>query len=344
MALLFVEGFERYGSSAGAPTGLATKYSEVGGTTNTALIAGRIAGLGLKVHMAPSGSPHIVPASFGNLATWIIGFGFRTGDELVSTRIFSLYDSATEQFALRQTSAGELAVYRGTTLITGGTSGVVLATNTWYYIEVKVTLGNTGSYEVRLNGINILSDGSEDTTATANNYAQTIRLWGAFNSDPDTQFAFDDMYICDSSGSVNNDFLGPRKVVTLFPNGAGDSTQLTPSSGSNYQAVDDRPHDSDGTYVESATGGHQDLYHFENGNFLTINGVQISAICKETDASPFDIKLVSKTGSTVSGGSNIAVGNPSYTTRSRIMEANPDTTAAWTDSDVDSAQFGVEVG
>jgi hypothetical protein len=343
MALLFVEGFERYGSAPGAPTGLATKYSQVGGSTNTTLIAGRISGLGLKVNQAPSGSPHIVPAAFGNVSTWIIGFGFRTGAELISTRIFSLYDSSTEQFALRQTVGGELAVYKGTTLL--ATSAVVLSTDSWYYIELKVVLhGSTGSYELRLNGVNILSDGSEDTTGTSNNYAQTIRFWGAFNSDPDTQFGFDDIYICDGTGATENDFLTPRQVFTSFVNAAGDSTQFTPSAGSNYQCVDDVPHDSDATYVESGTSGHQDLYGVDNVALTDITAVQISVVCKQTDDTPFDIKLVAKSDSTVDEGSAIAVGATDYVTRSRILVENPHTTAPWTDSDIDSAQFGIEVG
>lgn len=347
MALRFVEGFERYGSAPGAPTGLATKYSESGGNSNTALITGRIGGLGLKVHMAPSGSPHIVPATFGNLQTWIIGFGLKTGTELIATRIFSLYDSTSEQFALRMTAAGELVLYRGTTIITGGTSAPgVLVTDAWHYIEIKVTIGDpgVGNYELRVAGVNILSDANEDTKQTANAYAQTIRFLGAFNSDPDTQFAFDDIYICDTTGSVNNDFLGPKRVVVIFSDGAGDSTDFTPSAGSNYQAVDDNPHDTDTTYVESGTATDRDLYTFGNVSLVNISGIQISAICRDTDASPFDIKLVAKSGSTTDAGSAQTVGSVGYVTRSRILEENPDTSAAWTDSEIDAAQFGIEVG
>jgi len=346
MAMLWLESFDAaFGTSPGAPTQLASKYTVSGSTTNTALVTGRVGGLGLKIHNATGSGAYISPPSNGNQQDWVVGFGLQTGI-LIDSRIFSMYDGGSEQFALRMTASGALAVYRGTSAITlGESAAAVLTASSWHYVEVKVRVGNAGVgfYEVRVNGVNVVSDANEDTQASANAYANTIRFWGVFDSSSTFQFAFDDLYIFDMSGADNNDFLGSQKIDCIRSNGAGDSTQLTPNTGSNYQAVDDTGHDGDSTYVESGTVGHQDLYAFASTTLSDIKGMQINAVCKETDMTPFDVKLVCKSGSTVDEGSSQPIGSTTYLTRHRILEEDPDTTAQWDAAGVSAAQFGIEV-
>src|SRR5690606_30150679 len=156
-------------------------------------------------------------------------------------------DDATEGINLRVGTDGSLSIYLGNSLIaTSVTTPINI--NTWYYIELKVVVDGSGSYEVRVDGVNVLS-GSTDTQAGANPYANRVRLHGAATgTGPQTQF--DDWYVCDGSGSINNDFLGGRRIITYFTADTGDSSDFTPDEGDNYARVNDNPRDGDDSYVE----------------------------------------------------------------------------------------------
>lgn len=339
--LLWVEGFESFASAAGnAPTGLGGKYIVVNGNTTT-LQTGRAQGLGLRIHDAAA-NPTIQTPSFGNIDTWIIGFGFRPGSALADVRIFEIMDSSTVQFALYMTSAGNLQVRRGTTALETS-AATPLAPDTWVYLELKVVISNTGSYEVRASGTTILSN-TGDTQNSANAYAQAVKLWGRAGGAGTSAHTFDDLYIADDSAGEITNFIGSHRAITLYPNAEGDLVEWTPSTGMDNSAmVDETPHDSDTTYVESSTTGQQDLYQFQNADLVQIAGVQINAVCRETDATPFSIKLVAKSGTTTDEGSGVAVGTTSYVTRSRVLEVDPDTTVPWIDAGIDAAQFGIEI-
>ena len=51
-----------------------------------------------------------------------------------------------------------------------------------------------------------------------------------------------------------------------------------------------------------------------------------------------------KSGGTNSDGSSVAIGGTTFRTITpRILETDPNTSSAWTDSNVDAAEFGVKV-
>ena len=97
---------------------------------------------------------------------------------------------------------------------------------------------------------------------------------------------FDDLYVCDSAGSTNNGFLGDCRIDTIYPSGAGNYTQFTPSTGSNYTCVDETaPNTTD--YVDGATVGDRDSYALGNLSALssqTVYGVQVNAAILKDDA------------------------------------------------------------
>jgi hypothetical protein len=348
MALLWIDSFDSYGSSNGSfPTGLDVKYANLASQTNTLVADGRLPG-GKSVALGHSSSPVrlIETRGFGNIATWIVGFGFKFGVSYPSAtrRLFAIRDAGSPQITVNVKTDGEFEVRRGdvggTLLAT--TSGAAPGTATWCHVEFKVTINNSGSYELRINGVNEAS-GSTDTQQSSNAYAQTVALFGAQESSSDTRWSFDDLFILDSSGSANNDFIGSQAVVCIFPNGAGDETDWTASSGNNYEAVDENGHDGDTSYVASSTSGHQDLYEFGNITLTSIKGAMISAVCRETDATPFDVKLVCKSGTTTDVGPAEAIGSTSYLYRHRVLEEDVDTSSPWDASGINNSQFGFEV-
>jgi hypothetical protein len=160
-------------------------------------------------------------------------------------------------------------------------------------------------------------------------------------------FLYDDLYLCDLSGSVNNDFLGPRQVEAVLPNGDTASKDWTPSSGTDHYAmVDEAGPDNDTTYIEANVAGYKDLFDYGALSRITsgINGIQINSDVRCTDSNQFNLLQVAKSGSTESDGTAVAVNSTSFKTKARILEQDPSTLAAWTASAVNAAQFGVKVG
>jgi hypothetical protein len=240
--------------------------------------------------------------------------------------------------------SGEFLYYRGTEIGTllGTTSGASIPPGFWFYVELVVKIADTGgTIDLYINGTNVLSLSSQDTRNGGNASADRVK-WVSSSSEP---CQYDDIYILDDTGSVNNARLGSQKVIGSLPAGAGSSTQFTPSAGSNYQCVDDNPHNGDTDYVESGTSGHKDLYDYASiGTLAGIKGVQINTVARETDGAPFSLYQTVKSGGTNSDGSSVAISGQTFKTITpRLLETDPDTSSAWTDSGVDAAEFGIKV-
>ena len=133
-------------------------------------------------------------------------------------------------------------------------------------------------------------------------------------------------------------------VAAIHPDGAGDTTQWTPSAGSNYQNVDEGGLlDEDTTYNSTSDDADQDLYTFANlaGAVTTVAGLQIM-VEPRVDAGSMDVSTVVKTGTTTSVGSPSTITSTVYVTTTRLLEEDPDTAAAWIPSGVNGAQFGIK--
>lgn len=345
MALKFIDGFEQYGTSGSAPSGLEEVWPANNNPVNFRVRAGRIAGDSLEL-VVSSGIGSMTSQNLGNMATVIVGVAVNVQNALTNIPLIDLRedDNATSGMNVFMNNTGTLSVRRGTTVL--ATSGVVMVLNTWTYIEFKVTVAETGAYELRVNGVLLLDDVSEDTRAGAtNDYANRVRLGGPVGSAGSGIF-YDDLYVCDATGAVNNDFLGDRRVITIFPDADTADEDFTASAGTdNFDLVNDNGLDDDTTYVESSNPTDRDLYDFENvGALTTINGIQHNVIARKTDVANFDLDLVTKSGATTDVAASQAVGSTSYGHFFRVQEDDPNTTDPWTGTNLDAAQFGFDVG
>lgn len=343
MALLWIEGFEGFDNGVGsAPVGVEHRYTDLNRMGLVDIDNGRVSGRSMK--MNTTSAPRFRTTVLGSLiTTMIVGFAFR-GDTWRSNKFIEFTeDDASVGLNLRMTAGGDIEIRRNNTLLETATAG--LTTGDWYYIEFKYTIdGSSGSYELRVNESTIASDSGIDTLEGA---TAGIRQVGYFGSTVSADaWTFDDMYIVDTTGSTNNDFVGNTRVVTLFPESAGDDTQWTPDAGNNFERVDEAAPDDDSSYVESSTTGQRDLYNYPAlpTDTDTIQGVQVATIGRETDVTDFTLITPVKSGGTLYKDAAQAVGGTSYEDLRRVLEVDPDTSVAWTKSGVDSAQFGIEVG
>jgi hypothetical protein len=344
MALLFIDGFDQYGTTNGNdadgiehlwPTNLQLAQINVAD--------GRISG---KSIVFATSNAYVQTPPLAQMSTVVVGFAFKYAAHANASAdvVCTLMEGASAGVNLRLRQDGEWEVYNNTTLLGSATSGFSLPTGTWAFIELKVTTHDSaGAVELRIDGVTALNLTSEDTQpATGNIWVTALRLNG--HSVPADAYTFDDCYVLDTTGSVNNDFLGDHNVTTLFPANEGDTIEWTPSTGTdNSDLVDDNPHNTDTDYVTGASG-NLDLYDLDTlSGAGSIAGIQMVSVCRETDVNPFSIKHVVKASGTEYADSAAPIGSSLYLARKRLMEENPDTTNPWSQSEINAAQFGMEL-
>jgi hypothetical protein len=280
-------------------------------------------------------------------ASWVVGFAVQLDASPTSAvPIVALLDGATTQCDLRVNSNGTLSVTRNGTALTGGTSTTALSTGAYYYIEWKVTIADAisaGSCKVRVNGVDAITVATgQDLQASTNAFASVFRFGVIGNTS--AFLNFDDLYVCDQSGTTNNDFLGDCRVDTQFPNGDGATTNFVASSGTTHYTLVDETAPNTTDYVDSATVGDRDLYEFTNLTPLsasTVYGVQVNTAALKDDAGSRSIAVTARSGATNVDGATLAL-STSQLYFSSIFEADS-AAAAWTQSSVDAAQFGIKV-
>ena len=211
MAMLVIDGFDKYGPvNTNNPGPL--MLGEWAGGTNGAIALG-LSSVGYAFNHNTQNSS--VTRSLNSNVSRIIG-GVRFNMNTTGTLSLVFYDTATAQFSITA-AAGSPIVIR-----TGSFSGTAIATSapaivvgTTHYVEWDVTVGTAGAYQVWLDGTSILSGTGNTRGGTTNNY---VNLFGF--SQPVAVFGsiYDDLYLFDTTGTVNNAVLltSPR-VETTFP-------------------------------------------------------------------------------------------------------------------------------
>ncbi len=330
MALLFMDGFD---------AGDVNQKWQVGGGAQTTAAGGRF-GTGRYATLA--GSDYLLYSLSSAVSQVFLGFavGSTSHDTNLREHISIWGDTQATQHLSVGLRAGAIELRRGTvggTLL--GTYTTVINNSTFYYLEVSATIADSGgTCIVRYNGQTVINYTGDTKNGGTNTTIDGIRLVsGGFTT------WYDDVYLCDSSGSApHNTFLGDTRVQTIVPDGAGTSTQFTASSGSNYTTVDELPYSAT-DYVYSTTSGHRDTYTLGNlSSVTTIFGVQNNVIAKKTDTSALSLKPALKSSSTLVYGSTVALGTADANIRD-IRMVDPDTSAAWTQSGVNALESGFEV-
>jgi hypothetical protein len=222
-----------------------------------------------------------------------------------------------------------------------------VAFNTWYYIELRAKIHSTlGEVEGRINGGRDMLVTNIDTQQTANENVDYV----SFFSDPVSMYAIKDidicdMYICNTSGSVNTGFLGDVRVDHLYSTANGTTNDFVGSDGDstdNFALVTE----SGASYVETSGVGNIDLYGMSDisGAPESIYGVQVTNLAEKTDAGPRGISNVIRTNSTNYSGNTYypSYGSREYTERS-IWEENPNTATAWTSGDIAALEAGIRL-
>lgn len=332
MALRFADSFDHY-----ATANILKKWTSI---SSTPLIGayGRNGTNGLRID-----GDEGVSLTLDARATWIVGGAFKI-NLLGSTRfLFTLKDGATFHVGLGVRADGVLGVFRANNSTELANSGAfALSVGGMYYIEFKCTIGDTGvgAYEVRVDGTARIGPTAGADTRNGGN--ATANIVSIETTGSVTAYDVDDVYICDTSGSVNNDFLGDVQVKCVLPTAAGATTNFTPSVGANYECVDDATLD-EANYNSSSTVNHVDTFVFGDIPAAgTVKGVQVWGGMQKSDTDPRSAALMVRPDATDHAGASQTLAT-SWLGYREIFETNPDTSAAWSPAAVNATEFGYKV-
>ena len=344
MSLIFTAGFDDR---------LSSKWTQFEGTYVT---TGRN-GDGM---LTSTGNTYHAWANADQHATIVVGFALNIagqegevllhlGSEGITTLITNAVRPTVTHITISRTSTGQLVARRGTEsgTVLWTTSANTIVPGVWAYIELKVTLSDTvGVCDLQVNGSSLATFSGDTKNAGTSTVLESLVL----TPNLPVQQTFDDLYVCNGAGSVNNNFLGDVVIETLYPNGNGNSSQLLGSDGNstdNYLLVDEPGTPSTSDFVGSPTVGQKDTYAFTNlVKVGSVFGVVAHAFAHKTDAGSVNGRILARPTSTDFAGPNFspAVGTAASANGTKTTwELNPQTTAAWTTAEVNASEFGIEV-
>lgn len=277
------------------------------------------------------------------------GDGVHSGAQLVwltvdASRQLRLYDED-----------GQIASVDGV----GNGVSAALSLDTWYRIEVQVdrlsATAGTSKVRARIDGTDFA--GLDNRSLGAG--LRAFFLGGNLGQEANTagDWVFDDGVFNDSSGSVQNSYPGEGKVIILRPNGAGASTQWTPSVGSNWQCVDEVTPNDATDYVSSNTDEQIDSYALDPSDLTSETITCIGLNLRGRGQQPTDVNAWITMRVTAGGATEEANGwkyfNNAWAASGRSSNSwNPilvlydlpgSSTSPWTPSDLDSAEIGLRV-
>lgn len=236
----------------------------------------------------------------------------------------------------------------------------------WIYFEFKVTIHDTtGSFEGRwqytrkpsLNSgapftltwdaANTNVDTQNQVTAGANRFELAQTTGNSINN-----VVCDDIYVCDSTGAKNNNYLG--KVIIEGQKIAANGTTIEwafVDAANTQQAWDEAAtaHDDDSRTTSDTPGqihlGTVDPLVVMIGANQTLVGVRHDIIAHMETSGDQDIAHMFRktTGSPaqVAAGPDLNVDSTTYEGNSAVLEDDPNTATTWAIADMNSYQYGV---
>lgn len=231
----------------------------------------------------------------------------------------------------------QLFLWVGTPANVVATTSLFLPTGGWHYIETEWTAGvSAGNMTLWVDGIRLLNF-TGNTGAGPNAFVGYG--WPSSGTTAGQSAVFGDVY--SKTGAVRN---GEGWIEALTPN-SNVTSQWSPLTGSsNFAMVDALPVAGDAAYVFAATPTDQDLYGVTPlvDTPLNIYAVQVRVCARKDDATTRTMAGTLKSGATQVNGPTFAVSG-SYQYNRDIYPTDPNTSAAWTPTNVNAINVGQEV-
>lgn len=355
MALIWVESMDKYSASVDNDF-FNDNFNWSGNTVSPGDMEaanGRFGGQDYRCQSRLSTAQVRIPLAAMSGTTLVFAAAVRFGaTETASDGVqgfLDCYTAATagsQHFSLAFTPAGSFVMFPASGSAFYSDPNVVYH-RVWHWLELKVSLLDAGSFELRIDGVNVLSGSGDFRDGTGNTSTlDSVRLSGADDAGNDDSLLWGDIVILDGSGSAPyNDFLGDLRIENSVPNGDGATAAWTPLSGSNFQNIDEAisAYDDDTTYISSATVDQINLATHVDHVLTNVNSVkfaQLSALARNDGATNLRLRAVSN--AVASESADITLVNGTYKWCNHIMTQDPNTAAAWTLAGINAAEWGVK--
>jgi len=333
MAMLFMDSFDYY-ATAQLPSrgwvGQGTGYVDI------TAAAGRRGSAGLYMHM-PNNS--ITPVwNWNPSADLTVTIGMAIKWVSAGMAVTFGNSAACVKFALNANGSITVTVTNGGTTAT--TAIALISTGVWYYLELQVYLHvSAGTVALRINGVDAIVTMTGQHTQNGAGSLSYV----SFNSVGTQPLYIDDFYVLDTSGSINNNFLGDVRVDAHYPvTPDGTHHDWVPSSGvDNFAVVDEvTPNitDYNATNVLNALDTFN-VDHLKNPGG-TIKAIQTAMFHSKSDAGACLVAPVLRSGGTDNVGSDVAPSADSYLYKMTVYEQNPNGPAAWDETAFNAIEAG----
>lgn len=326
MTVLNLEAFAGIGNGAGMA---AAGYT---GTLNGSIIQGRYASGNAYVFQTGDIFLKAAPTYAGALIFGAaVKMGRLTNGDTASCWIRFLNASGTAVCGFGSDNTGRPALYVNNVPSIAPTA--ILAINQFNYFEIKYE--NSGLVTLRVNGVALLSITGGGSPIV------TMQYGFPFSGETMTVC---DVYQADTSGSVNNDFLGDTQLIIRAPTSDSTPLQWTPSTpGAHFSLLDEAAANGDIDYIESNTAGQIDRFasNVSIGTPQKVHAIAVRAFGRKTDTALRQfVNQVSSSGSVADGSTKTM--NASFQPFDDVFNIDPSTSAPWTNAAASAALFGVK--
>lgn len=237
MTALFLDGFNHYGQGTdGAANMLAGAWAQVGSGVGPATPSWG-ARTGTYALQGPPGFGSGIPYRYVLAATksrvfLSCGFscdGLPTGDNANTVVAFHTAANATIATLVVQ-SNGSIALLNSAGTSIAATQGPVIVSRNWHFLEMDFNQG-TGAFTLRVDDAAASDTPAISATGLSLGATAVGQIWvlNLLQASGATTGWLADLFIRDASGSVNNTWLGDRRVATLLVNADTTTAGWTPN-------------------------------------------------------------------------------------------------------------------
>lgn len=211
----------------------------------------------------------------------------------------------------------------------------------WYWIDVRIKSGNpNGEVEMWVDGVQVGILSNVRTTLSANGtlFKRTRISCNSGN------VLFDDFSGVSTTGGGKTTRLGDSRVVLAKVNSDATPNDGTPTpAGAHYACVADNGFITT-NYIDIATPGQAEMFGLASFGVTptVIMAAQVCAYQCKTGSEDAFSKLAIRSGATTDKSANISL-SAQYKLSTRLLEVDPNTSAAWTISAVNAMNVGVEM-
>lgn len=270
---------------------------------------------------------------------------------------FGVYDSMStlsdRQWYIRFTSTGNISFYNfpfSNEVLSARSAAWSFFPDTWFYLEIqfKPGYGTSGTFEVRVNTVVVLS---LPATATAAGTPISPATGPGFDtlmvhSGGAGRYYMDDMYFLDDNGGELTSYLGNTRVKLLAPVSNASPIDWTIGGSSpaanNWQSVLNIAL-NDTKFNYTSTPGDRDLYNINpivNAPF--VYGIEVDGSYRQDDATQRVVRNSIESGGVSAYGEDFYT-NAFYTIKPDVWELNPDTGVSFTGAEVNALKIGPEL-